>query len=566
MKPSQTLTLTCAVSGFSITTSSYYWSWIRQPPGKGLEWIGYIGYDGAASPSPETRPKISSPAAELCDHRGHGRVLPCERHSEGNTYCRDWIHQPQGKGLSHLRCFGSVQSTVCNRPLQKLHSISRDTSENQFSLQISSVISEDTTMFYCVTHSVQCELKLVDSYNMVCVHQAPGKELEWVSPINTGDSTHHVDSVKGRFTISRYNSKNTLYLQMNSLRAEDTAVYYCARDTQCPVPGAAVGMGTQPGEALTDPLPHLHCLWILINQLWCNLGPPGSRKGAGVGWCDSRLNITRDTSKSQVYLSLSSLTTEDTAVYYCGKDTVMGSQCAGAGIGPRMIEDPLPHLLMLTAGTGSFSPQGKSWGDWGALVLAIAQRTTCLSKNDSQSPEAPHKFSFPCSSAPIVWVVVFQITLINVSKMYAICFPDTAGCATFSLLSKDACRKVHKSIPVTCSEYLFKVLPCLSSIDNLSIDTLSESLTLIFSKTCESQWSPAFLKVVLKSQDGACDSEHAYCVPGHPYGSSLTPRAHCKFSKPPPAPSHAFLLLTNKTLSNMDKSNLQANSYCRSVV
>jgi immunoglobulin heavy chain len=66
------------------------------------------------------------------------------------------------------------------------------------------------------------------------LHQASGKGLKCGASIwNKGNSytAEHNALVKRRFTISRDNDKNMLYLQITSLRAEDTAMYYYTRDT-----------------------------------------------------------------------------------------------------------------------------------------------------------------------------------------------------------------------------------------------------------------------------------------------------------------------------------------------
>nr|7FBI_N Chain N, 3A5 heavy chain [Oryctolagus cuniculus] len=44
--PGTPLTLTCTVSGFSL--SSYEMGWVRQAPGEGLEWIGTISTGGSS--------------------------------------------------------------------------------------------------------------------------------------------------------------------------------------------------------------------------------------------------------------------------------------------------------------------------------------------------------------------------------------------------------------------------------------------------------------------------------------------------------------------------------------
>nr|NDP19322.1 immunoglobulin gamma heavy chain [Bos taurus] len=84
VKPSQTLSLTCTTSGFSL--SSYAVGWVRQAPGKALEWIGGIDNDG---------------------------------------------------------------DTCYNPALKSRLSITKDNSKSQVSLSVSSVTTEDTATYYC---------------------------------------------------------------------------------------------------------------------------------------------------------------------------------------------------------------------------------------------------------------------------------------------------------------------------------------------------------------------------------------------------------------------------------
>nr|NDP14030.1 immunoglobulin mu heavy chain [Bos taurus] len=70
----------------------------------------------------------------------------------------------------------------------------------------------------------------------------------------------------------------------------------------------------------------------------------------------SRLSIAKDNSKSQVSLSVSSVTTEDTATYYCVKSRGSGWPCTASGI-DNSIDAWGQGMLVIVSSEGESHPR-----------------------------------------------------------------------------------------------------------------------------------------------------------------------------------------------------------------
>nr|1YED_B Chain B, IGG1 FAB FRAGMENT (D.2.4) [Mus musculus]1YED_H Chain H, IGG1 FAB FRAGMENT (D.2.4) [Mus musculus] len=68
------------------------------------------------------------------------------------------------------------------------------------------------------------------SYWIHWLKQSSGQGLEWIARIYPGTGgTYYNEKFKGKATLTADKSSSTAYMQLSSLKSEDSAVYFCTR-------------------------------------------------------------------------------------------------------------------------------------------------------------------------------------------------------------------------------------------------------------------------------------------------------------------------------------------------
>ncbi|KAK7796231.1 hypothetical protein U0070_006755, partial [Myodes glareolus] len=260
------------------------------------------------------------------------------------------------KGLEWVAAINIIKSNYTAyyaASVKDRFTISRDDSQSMVYLQMNNLKTEDSSRSGPELEKPGASVKLsckasgytFTSYYISWVKQKPEHGLEWIGVINPSNgATNYNEKFQGKAKLTADKSSSTAYMELRSLTSEDSAIYYCTLNVSC--------------KNIYSYLPH----WVQLQQSGPELVRPGTsmklscrtsgftftsyyihwmkqRPGQGLEWIaridpengntkynqkfQGKATLTADKSSSTAYMELRSLTSEDSAVYYCARHIVL---------------------------------------------------------------------------------------------------------------------------------------------------------------------------------------------------------------------------------------------------
>ncbi|KAK7795594.1 hypothetical protein U0070_019186, partial [Myodes glareolus] len=135
-------------SGYTFT--DYFTPWEKQRTAQGLEGIGLIDPEEGVHSHVQLQqsgPKLVSPGTSV--------KLSCRVSDDISYYYIHWVKQSPGQGLEWIAwIYPGDDNTKYNQKFQGKATLTADTSSNTVYMDLRSLTSEDSAVYYCARHSV----------------------------------------------------------------------------------------------------------------------------------------------------------------------------------------------------------------------------------------------------------------------------------------------------------------------------------------------------------------------------------------------------------------------------